>query len=177
MRGIWGTYCVGSTVTHRTDLRLVSIQDARNRAIALHGSEAAMQTFVEAQHALRLADYRRKTTSRLSSSSRCRRPTSPSVFLNDPKDQFCGMASTPFPSLKMSAEAEHGLWCLGCHDMFDHWSGFKMLEGANDASEDEGARTQRLWSGECRAWSKSGFLAHIKGCQGALSKFKEINGL
>lgn len=166
MRGLPGTYCVETTITHPTSMTLVSIDHARARGIQVHGSEVAMQAFVARKHALSLARYRQK-----SQTSRSRCPTSPSTYLGDPVDRFCGMASTPCPSLNVPDDPEHGLWCLGCHDEFDGRSRFQKRDFSGDKAEDEFARTQRLWSKACRAWSRSKFVDHVQHCQSAMSRF------
>ena len=166
MRGLPGTYCIGTTIRHQRGLTLVGVNHARARGIAVHGSEAAMQEYVARKNASSVASYLRK-----SPSSQSRYPTSPAMYLEDPIDRFCGMASTPSPSLNVLGNPEDGLWCLGCHDDFDKWSRFKTRDLSGDDAEDECARTQRLWSRACRAWSRSKFVDHVQHCQGAISRF------
>ena len=170
MRGLPGTYCIGTTIRHQKSLTLVSVDHARARGIAVHGSEEAMQAFVARKHASSLDSYLQKKS--LSPRSRC--PTSPATYLGDPVDRFCGMASTPSPSLNVPDNPEYGLWCLGCHDEFVKWSRFKTRDLSGDNAEDECARTHRLWRKACRAWSRSNFADHIQNCQGAISRLDKI---
>ncbi|KAF2236212.1 hypothetical protein EV356DRAFT_76351 [Viridothelium virens] len=167
MQGIPGEYRIGFAVTHKTAPNLVSVKQAKMRATAIHGSEHAMQTYVTSRHTLQMDRYTQRASNHSGTTARLRRPTSPSRILKAPNDPFCGMASTAIPSLRGTERPEHGLWCLGCHALFDRWVKYKIPDGNGGNGEDDSVRMRRLYRRECRAWSRSDFLIHIKECEGS----------
>lgn len=117
MLSIPGSYPVGCDgVNHREQFRLVSVKEAHALGISVHGSQEAMESVGVSRepppafygqphqpHDLRHAQWIAHTT--------------PASKL---KDQFCGMGSIPFPSLKPDGTLRDVLWCPGCRFICDN---------------------------------------------------------
>ncbi|KAK4502975.1 hypothetical protein PRZ48_006402 [Zasmidium cellare] len=92
--------------------------------------------------------------------------TSPATRV--PVDDFGGLASIPFPSLKSTTCAESGLWCLGCEETYRDWD-------PDESGDNDAARLVAMGSnvyGDVHyttqvARSEKGFLEHVAHCAGA----------
>jgi hypothetical protein len=119
MESIPGVYSVGHSTSRMQRIRLTSVKSAKELSIEIHGSTEIL--------ARALIAKRRKIAPRQFFTFRWLQdaPLSPSlqdlsalsIYL--PKDEFCGMASIPFPSLATNNTLERGLWCLGCKRIFN----------------------------------------------------------
>lgn len=92
------------------------------------------------------------------------------MFSLGPEDRYFGMASIPFPSLTSSHLVEDGLFCNGCRWMSTKRPRFSGLfpESAVDHVVPSGCDPHWVLSGlKRRAYSRIGFLEHIKHCYGA----------
>lgn len=102
MLSIPGTYSVGHEVTRRRRVKLVSLKQVRELGIAMHGSDEAMKSFFTSRNAEKLASRARHTAgwfTASSSESRPRQSSTSSSYATNLTDQFCGVASSYFPSL------------------------------------------------------------------------------
>lgn len=61
MLSIPGTYSVGCHNTRRKPVKLVSLKQAKELGIVVHGSKEAMETFVTSQNTRKLGRYRERT--------------------------------------------------------------------------------------------------------------------
>ena len=162
-----GSYGILATAAPKP-CRLVSVKQARELGIAVHGSaEKLSEAF-----ARRCKSFFTIVTGRYFQSERLVFHTQDSLLLPDqgsvPKDKFFGMASIPFPSLRPADGIEYGLWCLGCQATFEHYSRLRLRQDvvATLVPRDHNPR-QVLLGMERRARSKTLFLSHVKQCYGA----------
>jgi hypothetical protein len=92
-------------------------------------------------------------------------PASPDMRTEDEKerlfdnclDEYRCVGATPFPSLDGEMCVEEGFWCKGCNPVF--WLEMEyrpVVEGWKSVERDM-----------YRAYSRRGFLEHVKGCDGA----------
>ncbi|KAI7773462.1 f-box domain-containing protein [Diaporthe eres] len=92
------------------------------------------------------------------------------MFSLGPEDRYFGMASIPFASLTGSHLIEDGLFCNGCRWMSTKRPRFpeSFPESAVDHVGPSGCDPHWVLSGlKRRAYSRIGFLEHIKHCYGA----------
>ncbi|KAI9824126.1 MAG: hypothetical protein M1819_001081 [Sarea resinae] len=165
MLSIPGTYSVGFTVSRRRRLRLVSQKQVRQLSLAVHGSQEAMESFLTSQNAGKLTSFEMFDFQWLTD------PSSGSQSgwsTNYPNDQFCGMASTCFPSLRLGHGLQRGLWCVGCRLNLEHYSRTGIWDAELLPSLPLNAHpTRPLLDLQHRARSKSELLEHIWECKGA----------
>ncbi|MCJ1261105.1 hypothetical protein MMC22_000969 [Lobaria immixta] len=157
MLSIPGRYSVGYTVTRRRRVRLVSLKQAEKLGISVHGSREAMETAGVLKHASKLSARQLLLAQWLAGL----------WSVDSPTDDFCGMASVLFPSLRPNGEIENGLWCGGCRIHEEDYRWTRELD----------SDTQLLVSGrdpltvllvmEYQARSKSEFIEHTRDCKGA----------
>lgn len=140
-------------VTCRKPVRLVSVKQAKELGIAIHGSQEAMDNFIATQNAGKL------TLSQLHTVERLTRLGSDEVEL---ENKYHGSASTAFPSLRRKSGPEtgfwleNGLWCLGCRVV-------PRIRSETDEDEDEDTLLKIL-KNERQARSKLEFIRHVLQC-------------
>lgn len=160
--------------------RLVSVRQAKELAIKVHGSEEALQ-------ALHPKYYKEPTTKGNNLQMNYFRevplePSEPPFEITgfNPKtrwDDYGGMAVIRFPALK-NGELDFGTPCLGCEAILSAY------EEDNTVLSDEVvfhlcpafAHVHPVFALEFitnRLWSKTGFLQHIKECYGVENLLKE----
>lgn len=83
-----------------------------------------------------------------------------------PKSLYFGLGATPFPSVSPSGSVEHGLWCKGCRHTFMSLPPHSLFTMAVAPWE---AALEMMR----RAWSRDGFLDHVKSCPGSLNVLAE----
>ena len=120
MRSIPGRYGPVGTDIYRAAYNLVSVKDAKQLAIKIHGSEEAVVELwlPQIQHPQSLSGrllqlYRELVQAPLGHSDSHARVT---IRRGRIEDAYYGMASTRFPSVT-GARAEHGRLCRGCQFM------------------------------------------------------------
>lgn len=150
-------YLVGHSVTRRKRVRLVSLKQAEELGISVHGSREAMERVGVLKHASNLS-LRQLLLAQWLTGSRSADP---------PDDDFCGMASIIFPSLRPNGELENGLWCGGCRIHMENYHRTGELDSDTQLLF-SGRHPSRLLSAmEHQARSKSEFLEHTRDCKGA----------
>ncbi|KAK2805004.1 hypothetical protein FQN51_001098 [Onygenales sp. PD_10] len=178
MCGIPGTYSVGHHVSRKRKVRLVSVRAAKEVAIKIHGSIAAIAPTgpVMGEGGARIREFH--TYKSLLDAPLEPLSQNPSTLPSQeiaPRDRYCGMASVPFPSLQPDGSVEHGLWCRGCALM---WEDYRFGQLASDVvtqlSVPEVSTYYVLLGRRQRARSKPEFLEHIKSCHGALELAPEL---
>src|SRR5947207_2495814 len=102
MISIPGTYILRNKVTHRKRIRLVSARQARELGRSVHGSQESLERCVKSKDDAKLLAYNRRMAAWRSNSESCSQPRKPPLaqwHLDNPNDPYCGMASTPMPSI------------------------------------------------------------------------------
>lgn len=165
MRSIPGIYSVGHRISRQRRLRLTSVKAAKELGIKVHGSMANIAKTFNASRA------RKITFQWLQNAPLQPLGQDPSTLPtkeHTPNDDFCGMASIPFPSLMPNKELETGLWCRGCEQTFERYGLGHLAYNAVSDSIPRGCYPLRVLLGmQRRARSKAEFLEHIKYCRGA----------
>ena len=165
-----GTYSVGHEVTHRRRRKVVSLKQAKELGIAVHGSDESMKTFVALQNAGKLSFSSAVAAQWLAGSDRKPEVHSLSTLIssaNVPNDELCGLASISFSSLCSNSVTTEPVWCLGCHTLFQKWNKSRELDATTKLLISGSNPFLALLRMERRARSKSEFLKHIKECSGA----------
>ena len=181
LRSIPGEYYVEWKVSRKRAIKLTSVRAAKQFALRLHGSAAAMAAHLKPlEGAVLYQDppfYDVHSAARKNSiyynwlltAPLKRRPAIcnlwPSAGTDVPSDDYCGMGSVAFPTL-MPTGSEHGIWCRGCNlrkfterrDWLD--SGCPRL----DLTSCKLWRNQPIKSVRYRARSHSEFLEHLNHC-------------
>ena len=170
MHSIPGVYFVRHKIFRRRRLRLISVKMANELAVTVHGSTEAMKHALTVKH----RDISEKESylfkwlqEALSKPLHQDLSPLPTVW-STPNDNFCGMASIPFPSLLPDNTIENGLWCRGCERMFMRYrSGQLSSNVVLDLFSPGCHPLALLMAMHQRAWSKAEFLEHITRCPGA----------
>lgn len=140
----------------RYRVSLVSVKQAKQLGISIHKSEEAMERVSILKKAGDLSLPELCLARWLAGSTYDYEDQNSSLFMRIygvPPDDFCGVASISFPSLRPNAELEHGLWCYGC-----------KINSQNYSSTIDTERV--LYRMVSRARSRSEFLEHTKDCKG-----------
>lgn len=168
MQSIQGTYSVSHEATYPKQVDLVSLKQAIELGISLHGSKEAMGKFVSSWKGCKLT----RDESRIIEWLHSRRSIISIICANSLKDLFCGMASIAFPSLRRNGMVQNGLWCLGCRSNFENYDRTRELDGDTELlvsgllvlgfnPEQALLRLQRLGR------TKSELIEHVRKCKGA----------
>ena len=170
MLSVPGTYSVGYPVTHRKRTKLVSLKQAEELGVTVHGSEKAMSEFVALQNNGKLTLQQLHVVKWLKASFE--KPQShyqaESIsYANTPNDRFCGMASVVFPSLRQNNVLENGLWCYGCRHKFENYYRTRELDSTTELRLAGAEPMKALMRPEYRARSKSEFIGHVRECKGS----------
>ena len=167
MRSLPGIYSVGHTILRQRRLRLTSVKAAKELGIKVHTS---MENIAKTSNASRAGKilYMFRWLQNAPLQPLGRDPSMLSTKENTPNDDFCGMASIPFPSLMPNKGLESGLRCRGCEQTFEHYRLGYLGYNAVSESMPRGCDPLRvLLRMQRRARSKTEFLEHIKYCHGA----------
>ena len=171
MYSIPGIYFVGHKISRRRRLRLVSVKSAKQLGIMLHGS---IEKIAETLATRRTPDATSKefyTFKSLHSAPLDPLGRDPSTLPsqgNTPNDNFCGMASIPFPSLPSKNAPENGLWCRGCERTFELCRFKELPSKVLSESSPVGCDPFYVFlAKQNRARSRAEFLQHIRQCYGA----------
>ncbi|KAK2764583.1 hypothetical protein FQN54_009278 [Arachnomyces sp. PD_36] len=147
--------------------QLVSVWEAQERGIELHGGRDEMETTVLTNSLKELAAFTRKTekwSSRSANSLASRRPVRPKTpkeILEAPNDPFRLLASVPFPFLRRGGTVEHGMSCVGCQNLkANHALANKTLDTRNLTFERE------LEQNDIKSYTERGILQHFSQCRG-----------
>lgn len=152
MFSIPGRYAVGHVVPHQKRVKLVSLKQAQKLGISVHGSQEAMESVGVSRDAPKIKNVRHRQR-------RLAQWIAGSNSADRQNDEFCGVASISFPSLRPKGEVENGLWCGGCRINSENYS--------STIGMDIDARMKALLEKEHQARSRSEFLEHIRDCAGA----------
>lgn len=140
---------------------LVSVWEARERAIEQHGGRDEMEAAVLSNTVKEQTTFELKMARWEESRSLCRRPSrpkSPREIVEAPNDPFQFLASAPFPLLHRDGTLEHGLSCLGCQD-------YKANDGHKPtASFSDFYLELERW--DLKSYTERGILQHFKQCTG-----------
>ena len=178
-----GTYSVEHSVSRKRAIRLTSVRAAKDLALRIHGSTAALALYLAKNaHGLGAADANSnldKTSNKRLYYLRWLRAApmeplpagyeNPGLTVgNVPNDRFCGMGCVAFPSLS-KREVENGIWCRGCeltNNPFSPQSRFNNRLASDSAPQGRKAH-QYLRDLQYRARSQTDFLEHAKCCYSA----------
>lgn len=137
----------------------VSVKQAEELGIAVHGSREAMNNYVEANKAGKVMHYQRQRVERFAV------PVAGEEIVHK---NFQGWTSIAFPSRGRNNSLENGFWCLGCRIAYD-----------NSESKPHGQSCRSHWLHRntleklaLQARSKPQFVEHLRNCQAA----KELLG-
>ncbi|KAK2748745.1 hypothetical protein FQN57_000326 [Myotisia sp. PD_48] len=168
MRGIPGRYKVGLQIERRRYEKLVSVRTAKEFGLQINGSTPrSILPYHLSASELRKTQamnwYRDAPLSPLPAN-----PSTLPTIRNSRKDNFCGMASTIFPSLLPDNTLDYGRWCRGCEWMYKHpnkntWLTIHLRNELVPSRCDP----HYVFLGKYRrARSTSDFLAHVTECYG-----------
>jgi hypothetical protein len=171
MRSIPGVYFVGHRISRRWQLQLTSVKAAKELGIMIHGSTENMAETLAARRSGGITEKESYTFRWLQAAplqpphqDLSRLPTEGNV----PNDDYCGMASIPFPSLLQNNTLQNGLWCRGCDRTFERYRFRKLAPNVVSDLVSPGCDAFRIFLGmHRRARSNAGFLEHITHCYGA----------
>jgi hypothetical protein len=171
MRSVPGVYSVGHRISRQRRLRLTSVKAAKELGTKVHVSMENIAKTPNASRGGKITEkelYMFQWLQNAPLQPLGRDPSMLPTKENTPSDDFCGMASVPFPSLMPNKELENGLWCRGCEQTFEHYRlGYLGYNAVSD-SMPPGCDPLRVLLGmQRRARSKAEFLEHIKYCHGA----------
>ena len=94
--------------------------------------------------------------------------------LYEPLDPFRGMGSVFFPILRQDQSLDDGLWCLGCHLLREN-DIYQLELQALSLLPTKDRRLKLVVSArECQAWSRAGFVDHVKQCQCARYVLRDL---
>ena len=171
MRSIPGRYSVRNSVSRRQRIRLLCVETAKRLAIEENGDDEWMDSELESKYTNALLsskdyhNYKWLQAAPLQSPN----PGFAARSLNRCRtsDEFCGMASLPFPYLTVTNAINEGYWCLGCELTYRQWSSGKLNIG--DVSHLISPRSTRLVDDQLRelaqrARSSAGLLEHLPRC-------------
>ena len=170
MLSVPGTYSVRYTVTRRKRTKLVSLKQARELGVAVHGSEEAMGKFVALRNNGKLTCQQLHVGKWLKASfekPQSHYQTVSISYANTPNDRFCGMASVVFPSLRQNGVLENGLWCYGCRFKFENYYRTRELDSTTELRLAGAEPIKALMRPEYQARSKSEFIGHVRECKGS----------
>jgi len=122
MLSIPGAYQVRGSVSRNRKLRLICVGTARELVTQEHGDFMSELRAKRTDGRISVKDfyqYRAFRSSPLSSSELKLRPLSSRE--NSAIDEYCGMASVPFPHVTASLAVDQGYWCLGCQLTLQEW--------------------------------------------------------
>ncbi|KAI4868381.1 hypothetical protein F4820DRAFT_123059 [Hypoxylon rubiginosum] len=170
MHSIPGIYCVRFQVSYSRTCRLVSVKQAKQLGIEVHGS-------IENLAKLALTTRRGKMTSRESWILKYFREAPlepPGCDLsrlpeksNITEDNFAGMASIRIPYLT-EAGADRGRLCRGCQVTYEHYRQGSLPASVLSELAPPGVGPHRpLLAILARLRSRDRFLDHIRHCYGA----------
>lgn len=170
MLGIPGQDPWYHAITNQTKCGYFSLKQAEELGISIHGSQEAMDSFISKTRKVRTSE--RLLVRWLSGATLDSEPQLSSIFAMDsdsPRDDFSGVASINFPSLRPDGELEDGLWCFGCRNTYA--LRHAKIKNDNDPplSPLESARFLGMYY---QARSRSGFLEHAKDCEAATLMFR-----
>lgn len=186
MRTIPGKYSVRHEISVPNRVRLVSLKQAKQLGISIHGSQKTMDRVGVLKMAPQLRGHENSLIRWLAGSSEnaIARLNAFGVFIKAPKDHFYGMASIEFPSLRSTnpdAELENGLWCHGCRRNFEQYNSTRKLDhytrplvpNHEELLSDDVLRV--LFAMAYQARSRAEFLHHIKhNCKKAKSLLRRL---
>lgn len=150
--------------------RLVSVKQAWQLGIFVHGSEEGMEKAVASKKARKAVDRQTLLVRWLATSTPGSGSQHQPTWLSDLTilgDSFHGMTSVKFPSLRPNAAVENGLWCFGCRTSLGNYYRTGNLDSSTQLLVSDSDPLTVLSARERRARSKSEFLEHIKECPGA----------
>ncbi|KAI1738568.1 hypothetical protein F4680DRAFT_425483 [Xylaria scruposa] len=164
-----GTYCVRFRISRRRMSRLVSVKQAKQLAIRIHGS---IETSPELNpvlcprrtHRRELWKFKRFIEAPLEPPG-CDLSKMPEKS-NAIEDECCGMASIRFAYLT-AAGADHGVVCKGCVRALDDYQRGSMPARVFSELVPPGRRPARpLLALRVRLRSRDNFVDHIQHCYG-----------
>lgn len=129
----------------RKPVTVVSVKQAKELGLAIHGSQEAMEHFTNSRNAAKLSYFQENDFQRL---------TRPLIERFPYRNKFSGTASIAFPTLRRDGGLDKGLWCLGCFVCWDE-------------------ATEPFPKGG-RALSNTGFVRHVSECKGAKSLLQKM---
>ena len=164
MLSIPGTYSAGHALElHTKSFKLVSLKEAHALGISIHGSQEAMESTRVPKDALL------ESNGQTHPLRRSQRITGRETA-NRLDDEFCGVASIPFPFLRPDGQLENGLWCPGCRITSENYMNVPTL--LSDWPT-RALQLRKLLTVEFQARSRYGLLKHIRHCQGAKDLLRE----
>ncbi|WEW58968.1 hypothetical protein PRK78_004436 [Emydomyces testavorans] len=163
-----GSYRVGYAHERKKPHKLVSLRQAKELAVSLYGWKNMTAALSQARDRHALSEDDRWFADWFL--QRITKPWAeyPDTKCDIPADFFNGMGSVYFPFLHRDGTLEKGLWCYGCKrnsEMYYSTREYGGDMGGLDPSTTSGYYFMRML--ECRARTKSDFLAHIRECRGA----------
>lgn len=150
MRSLPGVYSVGQRISRLRCVRLISVRDAEELAITVHGSMEYVTRLACTRPATGASEKALKdyyTLKYLIEAPLQPLQLNPSKILsegNAPPDDYCGMASMHFPSLFLDNTLEIGLWCRGCEWAFESYSRGKLSSHLVSSLVPEGVNPFRV---------------------------------
>lgn len=154
--------------TRKRRIRLVSVKQAKELSISVHGSKDNIISFVNTKNAGRLSSLQLhvfRWLRAIYSKSGSYDPykfNNGELYENVTNDRLYGMASIEFPSLLRNGNIETGLWCLGCR---------RNRETKKSRSIEDKEALSLLVR---RARSRSGFIEHLRDCSRAMDIYRKL---
>ena len=177
LRSLPGLYQIGTQpeISRTRRLNLVSVKSAKALGLKVHGSMANMPAWDSLCRpwAPSTKNLKENNYLRWLQDAPMQPPDGDPVFLegqpHTPNDNYCGMASIPFPSIGRDGQHESGLWCRGCEWTCENvlYEDEQEIEAAlgYSISPDHDVESVLL-ALEHRARSKMEFVRHIQNCYG-----------
>ncbi|KIW74741.1 hypothetical protein Z517_11511 [Fonsecaea pedrosoi CBS 271.37] len=172
-------------------LNLVSVKSAKALGLKVHGSTANMPDWDSLCHpwAPLTKDLKKYNYLRWLQAAPMQSLDGDPVILprqpHAPNDNYCGVASIPFPSIGRDGQHDSGLWCRGCEWACENLLGKDEQEIGAALSysippdcyvEDVEDVEDVLLSLALRARSKIDFASHIQNCYGVKKLADDVDG-
>lgn len=180
MRSVPGVYSVGHRISRLRCLRLISVRDTKELAMTVHGSMEFMTELLAARPSAGTTEkalkdyYMHKFLIDAPFDPLQLNPSRVPSQGNTPADDYCGMASIPFPSLFPDKTSENGLWCRGCEWVFERYRLGKLTSHLISSLVPQAVDPFRFLLAMQHCWSKAEFLVHVKHCYGARKLVPEL---
>jgi len=162
MRSIPGSYSVSYQISRKRPLRLLCVGPAKQLALLENGDfEARLESKYHNRLVSQKDYYKYKSfMAELDDVPR-------SSMSNIGNDEYCGMASIPFPHLTAEHAIDEGYWCLGCELTSQTWRDDGLtpaeLSRLNPITTLR-RRDYQLRELAQRARSSAGLLEHLPHC-------------
>jgi hypothetical protein len=172
MRSVPGDYLVGNAHSRKRRFRFVSVKAAKELAITVHGSieNISDKLIVRSLNEITPKEHSKfRFLQDAALQPLYKDPSSlPYITFNE-KDDYCGMAAVPFPSVMQRNSPENGVWCRGCERTYQQLARGRLPPQVVLDKIPLGASTfDFLLDAVQRARSKAGFQEHIKHCPDGL---------